>query len=102
MSKDVVDSSILFRRKARPLQRNAVSGAAVVTLDAKRNFTQVVGFQSFQFCPPSKAGIVEDVKSDAFRREISQELPLSCCVCGARLVPQRLKDDYEIVNDGVG
>ena len=99
LEKDVVDSTILFRRQAMPLGDNKMSGAAVVTTGDDQVWNKVVGFQSFQFVPPEAAYQVEQLWNKNFLEDIRLEKHLSCCICGARPVPVILKGEMEIIND---
>lgn len=99
LEKDVVDSTILFRRQAMPLGDNSMSGAAVVTKGDDHIWNKVVGFQSFQFVPPEAAFQVEQLWNESFLEEIRREKTLSCCICGARPVPESLKSQMDIIND---
>ncbi len=99
LEKEVVESTILFRRQAMPLQDNRMSGAAVVTKGDDQEWNKVVGFQSFQFVPPEAAYQVEKLWSENVLEDIRREKTLSCCICGARPVPEKVKGQMEIIND---
>ena len=100
LSRDVVDTAILFRRHAKPLEdKNCMSGAAVLTRDDERKFSQVVGFHSFQFVPPAARGRPEHLSNeDRLQEDIRRGNPLNSSICGARPVHHRLRDEMEIIN----
>ena len=107
LTSEVVDSSILYRRHAKPLKTRpkGMSGAAVVTTSynqekGKHVYNQVAGFQSFQFVPPAAEGRPEDTSEHtSLEEDINREKPLNCCICVARPIPERLRSDMEIIND---
>ena len=107
LTSEVVDSSILYRRHAKPLKTRpkGMSGAAVVTTSYDREkgkhvYDQVAGFQSFQFVPPAAEGRPEDTSDDtSLEEDIKRGEPLNCCICVARPIPERLRSDMEIIND---
>lgn len=98
ISSEVVDSSILFRRQALPVESN-MSGAAVVAKGDGHKWDQVVGFQSFQFVPPAATYQPEQLWDEGFLDGLKRSTPVDCCICGARPVPEGLKNSMDIVND---
>ena len=99
LTKETVETSILFRRNSKPLLDKGISGATIVTKDDEGKWTRVVGFQSFEFVSSAALNDAEELENERILDDINRGKALKYCICGARPVPSDIKNKMEIVND---
>ena len=97
LAPELIKRAILFRRKGySPEEASALCGAPVVVKGSNNEYSEVVGFQTFEL-KPAKAPVENLWDSTAQVMErLRADQPTT--ICGALLVRDEFKDEWKIVD----